>query len=137
MDYAKLGTINPVVFDDRQHLAGLVWDTNYATALRLRFFEINLPQYLKSGFAGSPGNSNVKLKVGQPFLHSTFSTLRTFFHPAFSTLRISFYTPRIPLNHYIIGMNTHVFYFLSFPARTARSISCSLIQRSKSHSREI
>ena len=45
MDYAKLVTINPVVFDDRQHLACLVRDTNYLTALRLGIFEINLPQY--------------------------------------------------------------------------------------------
>ena len=54
MDYTKLGTMNPAVFDDRQHLAGLVRDTNHVTALRVGIFGIDLPQYLTRGLAGPP-----------------------------------------------------------------------------------
>ena len=50
MDYTKLGTMDPAVFDERQHLAGLVRDTNYA--LRIGIFETDLPQNLTRGFVG-------------------------------------------------------------------------------------
>ena len=46
MDYIKLGTMNPAVYDERPHLASLVRDTNHVTALRLGIFGIDLPQYL-------------------------------------------------------------------------------------------
>ena len=54
MDYTKLGTMNPAAFDERQHLALLVRDTNYVTALRLGNLEVDLPQHLTKGFAGPP-----------------------------------------------------------------------------------
>lgn len=47
--------MSPAAFDERQHLADLVRDTNYVTALRLGNFEIHqLPQHLTRGFAGPP-----------------------------------------------------------------------------------
>ena len=54
VDYTKLGTMDPAVFDERHHLAGLVRDINYVTALRLGIFEIDLPQRLTRGFVGPP-----------------------------------------------------------------------------------
>ena len=52
MDYTKLGTMDPAVFHERQHVAGLLRDTRYVTALRLGIFEIDLPQNLTRGFVG-------------------------------------------------------------------------------------
>ena len=46
MDYTKLGTMNPAVYDEWQHLASLVRDTNHVTAISLGIFGIDLPQYL-------------------------------------------------------------------------------------------
>ena len=54
MDYTQLGTMNLAVFDERQHLDGLVRHTNHVTALRQGNFGIDLPQYLTRGFAGPP-----------------------------------------------------------------------------------
>ena len=56
MDYTKVGTRNPAPFDELQHLAGLVRDTNYVTAFRLGDFETDLPQHLTTldeGFRGT------------------------------------------------------------------------------------